>query len=96
MKRPKNFTCQLGGVMWRVYFVRRGHPQVDGAWGTCHWDEREIYVRYDQTERRFIDTLLHELRHALSPCDYCAEEWITTTSTEIAMAMMAAGVRMPE
>jgi hypothetical protein len=91
MQKPSDFHCILGGERWHVTFVRR-RDMPDTRRGDCNWDKRLIRVRYDVGERTYIDTLIHELRHALSPCDYCAEEWITQTSTELANAILAAGV----
>jgi hypothetical protein len=91
MKKPKAFYATLGGERWLITFVRRSQ-MPDERWGDCDWHAKLIRVRYDLSEKNYIDTLIHELRHALSPCDYCAEEWITQTSTEIASAVIAAGV----
>ena len=92
MKRPADFDCTLAGQVWRVHFVRRNHPKVGKNYGMCYWDDRDIFVRYDVSEKSFIDTLIHELRHGLSRADFCAEEWITDTSTEIAVALIKAGI----
>lgn len=93
MKRPSDFECVLGGVVWSIYFVRRGHAKLQGKnFGICFWHEKKIFVRYDVCEKTFVDTLLHEMQHALSMMHYEAETWITQTSTEIAAGLIAAGV----
>ena len=91
MRKPKAFYATLGGERWLVTFVRR-RDMPDTRWGDCDWEKRLIRVRYDLSERNYMDVLIHELRHALSPCDYCAEAWITQTSTELANAVLASGI----
>ena len=92
MARPRDFDCTLGGREWRIRFVtRRKLPKL---LGTCDWDRREILVRYDQPDADFIDTLLHEMQHALSEMHYAAEDWIEQTSTELATGLLRAGVRV--
>ncbi len=96
MPKPEAFDCVLAGQTWHVEFRNYRQMQRDpltrGNWGICDWDSKRIFVRYDLSERNFVDTLLHELRHSLSHQDYCAEDWIAQTSTEIAKAMEIAGV----
>ena len=62
------------------------------VWGLCVWDERTIYVRRDLSYRNVLDTLIHEMRHAQHPVAFEAEEWIDTTSTELADGLIYTGV----
>lgn len=92
MKKPDDFRTKLGGKTWSIYFVRKSHKRLRGNYGICYRDSREIYVRYDVSQKNFIDTLIHECQHALSDMHFSAEEWVTQTSTELAVALLAAGV----
>lgn len=58
----------------------------------CYWTEKEIYVRYDLSEKNYIDVLAHELLHANCHLTFVAEEWVTYTATEMATAMLQAGI----
>jgi hypothetical protein len=89
--RPDDFEATLGGVQWKVKFVRRCDIQPDRL-GDCDWEKKRIRVRFDLEEQVYIDTLIHELRHALSLQDYSAEEWVTMTSTELTQAILKAGI----
>lgn len=93
MKRPADFKTKLGGRTWEIKFVRRGHPKLSKHWGMCYRFDREIYVRYDLSEKNFLDTLVHEMEHALSDLHFAAEEWVMRTGTEISTALLSAGVR---
>lgn len=93
MKRPADFDCVLGGKRWRIHFVRRNHPKIGKkCWGRCYRFDQEIYVRYDLSEKNFLDTLIHECQHALSDLHFCAEEWVAETSTEISVALLKSGL----
>jgi hypothetical protein len=96
VKRPKDFETVLGGKPWKVCFVRRGHPKVPKAYGYCYWNDQEIYVRYDVCEKSFLDTLIHEMQHALSLMHLSAEAWVTQTSSEITVGLIKAGFRVDE
>jgi len=91
MKRPPDFVCTLGGAEWQVRFVRRGHPKVPKCWGICYWDHKEIYVRYDLSEQRVREVLLHEMLHGTCRLLFVAEEWVDYTAQELAVGMRRAG-----
>lgn len=77
----------LGGVSWTVEFhTIKTMPKK--TWGDCNRAIRRIRVRRDLSPRNFLDTLIHELRHAQHPIMFEAEEFITSTSTEIADALL--------
>jgi len=92
MKRPPDFTLQIGGKTWQVRFVRRGHPKVFKCWGQCFWNEREIYVRYDLAKATVRDTLIHEILHANCHLLFVAEEWVSHTANEINAGIERAGL----
>lgn len=91
MKKPQDFSTKLGGRTWKIFFVRKHHKRLRGGYGICYREDREIYVRYDVSQKNFLDTLLHECQHALTDMHFSAEEWVTQTSTELAVALIAAG-----
>jgi hypothetical protein len=92
MKRPRDFQTMLGGVLWSIHFVRKGHPKVPQCWGMCYWDDREIYIRYDMSEQTVKDTLIHELLHGTCRLLFVAEEWVEQSATEITKALDKAGL----
>lgn len=92
MKKPEDFECKLGGKVWHVKFVRRGHPKLEGNLGMCYRYDRELYVRYDVAEKTFMDILIHEIQHSLTDMHFYAEGWVEETSTEIAEALLKAGL----
>jgi hypothetical protein len=53
-------------------------------------------VRYDQSPKDIVDTLIHECQHALSEIHFAAEAWIDQTSTELADVLDRLGVRWPD
>lgn len=89
--KPDDFDCILGGVTWRIKFVRRCQI-FDRAYGSCNWNRKLIRIAYDVPDKEYADTLLHEMRHALTLADYVNEDWITQTSTEMAEALVKAGI----
>lgn len=70
--------------------TRRQLPKK--SWGSCNYDKRLILIRRDLSHRNMLDTMLHEFRHALHPILFCAEDWISDTSTELADALLASGL----
>lgn len=89
--KPDDFDCLLGGVKWRIRFVRRGHPKVPECWGMCYWDDREICVRYDLSPETVKMVLVHELLHGTCRLLFVAEEWVDHTATELAEGLTKAG-----
>ena len=75
---------------WTIQFTtRRQMPKK--TWGDCNRKLRRIRVRVDLSEQNMLDTLIHEIRHAQHPVMFEAEEFISDTSTEIAVALIATG-----
>lgn len=75
---------------WTVRFEGKNQmPQK--TWGVCNRKTRIIRCREDLCEVNFLDTLIHELRHAQHPVMFEAEEFISDTSTELAIALLATG-----
>lgn len=83
----QKFEVTLGGEQWTLVFTtRRTMPKK--TWGDCDRFARRIRVRRDLSPKNFLDTLIHELRHAQHPVMFEAEEFINSTSTEIAEALI--------
>jgi hypothetical protein len=93
-RKPPAIDCTLGGREWRIEFVTRSRLPKD--LGACYWDKRLILVRYDQSPKDIVDTLIHECQHALSEIHFAAEAWIDQTSTELADVLDRLGVRWPD
>lgn len=87
----KGFKTSLGGVEWSIQFVKRNQITKNN-WGECCSDSKIIKVREDLATINILDTLIHELRHAQHPVMFEAEEFIDRTSTELANALMKAGM----
>lgn len=80
----------LGGRTWQIHFVtRKEMPRM--TWGDCDKNKQVIRVRSDLSPQNFLDTLIHELRHAQHPVMFEAEEFVDSTSTELAIAILATG-----
>jgi Zn-dependent peptidase ImmA (M78 family) len=87
----RSFEITLGGETWTVRWVtRKQMPKND--WGHCFWDEKLILVRKDLSLQNRLDTLIHELRHAQHKVMFEAEEFIDSTSTELAIGILASGI----
>lgn len=88
MKEPVH--VKLRDQWWKIEFhTRRSMPR--GVWGDCNIKTNVIRVRRDLSPKNFVDTLIHEVRHAQHPVLFEAEAFISDTSTEIAEALIAAG-----
>lgn len=60
--------------------------------GDCDWEKRIIRVRYDQPEREFIDTLIHEIEHGKTLLHFSSERWVTQVSSEVTQVLLRAGI----
>lgn len=87
----QNSTVILGGQEWTIEFVTR-RSMHKGCWGICRWDKKLIQVRKDLSPKNVLDTLIHEMRHAQHQIAYEAEDWINTTSTELAEGLITTGM----
>jgi hypothetical protein len=87
----RDTVVKLGGESWEIRFVRRRDLPKDRV-GECDWNSRVIRVRKDLCRKTVLDTLIHEMRHAQHPVMFEAEEFITNTSTELAIGLIATGL----
>jgi hypothetical protein len=81
----------INGDQWEVHFTTRKQMPAK-TWGDCCHHRKRIRVRRDLSERNTLDTLVHELRHAIEP--FLDEAFVDLSSTVLADALMACGVRV--
>lgn len=81
---------KIRGEDWTIRFVTRRQIESD-RWGDCDLELKLIRVRRDVSAKNMLDVLIHEIRHAQHPVLFEAEEFITSTSTEMAEILMATG-----
>ena len=77
----------LGGKEWEIIFTSRSNMPKK-TWGDCDCERNRIRVRTDLSPQNFLDTLIHEMRHAQHPVMFEAEEFIDSTSTELAKGIL--------
>jgi hypothetical protein len=88
MTSPDEFFAVIQGEVWTIKFtVRKQMPRA--IWGDCDCERKVIRVRKDLSPLNFTDTLIHEIRHAQHPVLFEAEEFVSTTSSEIAEILLA-------
>ena len=57
---------KIGQKNWTIQVVPYNHPRLGkGNWGRCQWEEQTIYIVNRLGQKKFEDTLSHELLHAL-------------------------------
>lgn len=81
----------LGGKVWDIMFCHHSKMRK-GWWGECNREHRYIKIRKGLSLQNTLDTLVHEMRHAQHPVMFEAEEFITKTSTEIAVGLIKTGM----
>ncbi len=75
---------------WEVLFATRSQ-MPKATWGDCNRKKKRLRVRTDLSDLNFLDTMIHEIRHAQHPVMFEAEEFISDTSTEIARILLESG-----
>lgn len=53
------------GFEWSVFWFTREIPGYGDTWGICEKDKRYIAIRYSQDSFSTLDTLFHEIVHAI-------------------------------
>lgn len=86
-KAKIGLATKLGGREWVIRYVNR----LKDAWGDCHWETRTIRIARDAKDEKELDTLIHEMGHAIMP--YLTEEAILQMGTEMASALWELGYR---
>ena len=90
------FTCKIGGIMWRVKFVKSSEISRT-AWGTCDWSPGKrptICIRASMTPAQRLDTIIHETLHAALPL--LDEEAVRASATDIARVLTKSGYKYAE
>ena len=85
--RVRELEVKIGGEPWTLRFVSR-REICKKTWGICDRHNKVILVREDLSDQNLLDTLIHEIRHAQHPILFEAEEFIDSTSTEIARIIL--------
>lgn len=89
----RDFSLAIGRRRWRVRFVRS--REVRGAWGMAdHPASRrpQIRVYRGQRRRRLVETLIHEVLHAVRP--ELSEEAVGETARIIERALDRMGYEL--
>jgi hypothetical protein len=90
------FTCKIGGILWRVKFVKSSEISRT-AWGTCDHPPGKrptICIRASMTPAQRLDTIIHETLHAALPL--LDEEAVRSSATDIARVLTKSGYRHAE
>lgn len=56
---------KVGAVTYSVYLAPDGAPELDGTLGICDPEKHTIHILDCQAPQALLDTLVHELTHAL-------------------------------
>lgn len=86
----KHHKVKLFCQTWTIRWVNR----LKDAWGDCNWDSRTIRIARDAKGIQELDTLIHEMGHAMMP--YMTEEMITRFGTDMATVLWELGYRRVE
>ena len=91
-----DFTCKIGGILWRVKFVKSSEISRS-VWGTCDWPPGKrptICIRASMTPSQRLDTIIHETLHASLPL--LDEEAVRSSATDIARVLTKSGYKRAE
>ena len=93
-KHHKDFDLKIGKKLWQVRFV--GNDEISSsAWGESDLPNAEnpkIFVYRCQTKRNLVNTLLHEVLHAVRP--ELSEEAVTETADILERALDRLGYKL--
>ena len=89
----RDFRLHIRGRWWRVRFV--ASREVGNAWGVAIDSPRpQILIYRRQGRRAMVNTLLHEVLHAVRP--ELAEEAVTETADVLERALERLGYEIKE
>jgi len=74
---------------YAVFFYNKQIPYTDDEWGTCDKDKRIISIKEHRDSRFNVDTLLHEIFHAIWHEYQMAEEG---EEEELTVGKLASGM----
>jgi hypothetical protein len=82
----------INGKPWTVRTFEGYVPpgEKEPMYGLCDYTERVIWIRRQQRDAELLDTLVHEVLHAVLP--HLSERDVTTSARTIAAALLACGV----
>ena len=55
----------LRGIWWEIKAIPAASPELDGNCGMCYYCSRQIFVDNNLAFSKFIETIYHELTHAM-------------------------------
>lgn len=63
----RTFRTTIWGDTWKVV-LKKGLKSSDGdrCFGLCDFEHRTIYVDQEQSECEMMDTIIHEVTHAVT------------------------------
>lgn len=91
----KNFSLKIGRKNWKVQFVNSS--EIRGTWGQCDSPSvrnPKILVYRNSDRRNLVNTLLHEVLHAVRP--ELSEEAVTETADVLERALNRLGYELKE
>lgn len=96
-KKPalKDFSLKIGRKNWKVQFVTS--REVGNSWGSCDYPNARnprIQVYRNASRRDLVNTLLHEVLHAVRP--ELSEEAVTETADVLERALNRLGYELKE
>ena len=91
----KNFTLTIRRKKWKVNFVRSA--DIRGSWGECDDPSAKspkISIWKNAPKRALVNTLLHEVLHAVRP--ELSEEAVDETANVLERALNRVGYEIKE
>ena len=92
-KLPKEISAKFNSRRWRIRFVNR---LAKGTFGDCQdskkASERIIRVKRAQKEEDLLDTILHEMLHAILP--QLTEDIIYDAANDLSRTLIKLGYKL--
>ena len=91
----KDFSLKIGRKNWKVKFVKS--KDLGNSWGQCDSPTArnpKIFVYRGSDRRNLVNTLLHEVLHAVRP--ELSEEAVTETADVLERALNRLGYEISE
>ena len=94
-KLPKEIKATLNNRRWRIRFVKK---LPGGDLGSCQDSkkatERVIKIKRKQVEEDVLDTLIHEMLHAIFP--QLTEDTVYDAANDLSRTLYKAGYRLKD
>ena len=96
-KKPamNDFSLRIRNKNWKVQFVTS--REVGNSWGSCDYPNARntrIQIYRNASRRDLVNTLLHEVLHAVRP--ELSEEAVTETADVLERALNRLGYEIPK